>query len=329
MMRVLWRQHRLEGLSAIVVFILVAAALLVTGLGVASSYHQTGMAACIARQVGCSDSAYYYFNQYVQSAAYPATFVLLFVPVLAGVFVGAPLVASELEQGTYRLAWTQSLNRSRWLLLKLLVLMAGIGLFFALVSLLMAWWRGPVNPALGPWEPFWGYGFGSFDVQGIVPIAYGWFAFALGVAVGVLVRRTLPAMALALLLFVLLRVLIAVYLRPYYLPPLTTTWPLDPKQPPSVVQTGWVVVPLQSVDRRGQPLFVGEYIFQICPPHLDPDGIVVLDLQCEQEHGWFTQATYQPADRFWLFQGIESALYLALTGGLLILTRWWVRKRIR
>ncbi len=277
--------------------------------------------------MGCGGATYYYFNQYVQSAAYPATFVLLFVPVLAGVFVGAPLIASELEQGTYRLAWTQSLNRSRWLLLKLLALMGGIGLLFGAVSLLMAWWRGPVNPALGPWEPLWGYGVGSFDVQGIVPIAYGWCAFALGVVVGVLVRRTLPAMALALLLFVLLRVLIAVYLRPAYLPPLTTTWPLDPKNPPSVVQTGWVLDLLPSVDRRGKPI-LGKVVFLTCPPHLDPEGNVVLDLQCEQEHGFFSQATYQPADRFWLFQGIGSALYLALTGGLLILTRWWVRKRI-
>ena len=259
------------------------------------------------------------------------------MPVLAGVFVGAPLIASELEQGTYRLAWTQSLNRSRWLHLQFLALMGGIGLLFAVISLLIAWWRGPVNPALGPWEPFWGYGlahfdvhygFGSFDVQGIVPIAYGWFAFALGVTAGMLVRKTLPAMTLALLLFVLLRVLIAVYLRPYYLPPLTTTWPLNPKQPPPVVQNAWVVVPLQSVDRRGQPLFVGEYIYQTCPPHLEPGGNVLLDLQCEQEHGWFTLATYQPADRFWLFQGIESVLYLALTGGLLFFTRWWIRKRI-
>jgi hypothetical protein len=147
------------------------------------------------------------------------------------------------------------------------------------------------------------------------------------VVVGVLVRRTLPAMALALLLFVLLRVLIAVYLRPAYLPPLTTTWPLDPKNPPSVVQTGWVLDLLPSVDRRGKPI-LGKVVFLTCPPHLDPEGNVVLDLQCEQEHGFFSQATYQPADRFWLFQGIESALYLALTGGLLILTRWWVRKRI-
>jgi len=45
--------------------------------------------------------------------------VVLVVPALIGVFWGAPLIARELETGTFRLAWTQSVTRTRWLAVKL------------------------------------------------------------------------------------------------------------------------------------------------------------------------------------------------------------------
>ena len=45
--------------------------------------------------------------------------VLAVAPAVIGIFWGAPLVARELETGTYRLAWNQSVTRGRWLAVKL------------------------------------------------------------------------------------------------------------------------------------------------------------------------------------------------------------------
>ena len=108
---------------------------------------------------------------------------MIVVPGVIGVFWGAPLVARELETGTYRLAWTQSVTRARWIAVKLgvvgLASMAAAGL----LSLMVTWWSSPidrVNMTL----------YTSFDQRGIVPIGYAAFAFALGVLAGVLIRRT-------------------------------------------------------------------------------------------------------------------------------------------
>jgi len=38
--------------------------------------------------------------------------------------------------------------------------------------------------------------------------------------------------------------------------------------------------------------------------------------------------TYQPGSRYWLFQGIESAIFVALAAGLIGLTFWLIRRRI-
>ena len=50
---------------------------------------------------------------------YAGIVVIAVAPVIIGVFWGAPLVARELEAGTHRLAWTQSVTRTRWLAIKL------------------------------------------------------------------------------------------------------------------------------------------------------------------------------------------------------------------
>jgi len=39
-------------------------------------------------------------------------FLVLAVPLLIGMFWGAPLISREFEAGTFRLAWTQGVTRS-------------------------------------------------------------------------------------------------------------------------------------------------------------------------------------------------------------------------
>ena len=101
--------------------------------------------------------------------------------------VGAPLVARELEHGTHRLVWTQSISAGRWLAIKLAVLFAVTLAATEAMTALMTWWHanawsqldGHINPLM-------------YDFEGIVPLAYCAFALALGIAAGVLIRRTVP-----------------------------------------------------------------------------------------------------------------------------------------
>src|SRR5207245_7294121 len=114
-------------------------------------------------------------------------------PVLLGTFLGAPLVARELEGGTHRLAWTQGISRRRWLLLGLAVVLSISVVASAVLSAAVSW-------ALTPWlalEQGIGnpgrFSSGTFDAVGVVPVAYAVFALALGVAGGALLRRTVLA----------------------------------------------------------------------------------------------------------------------------------------
>jgi hypothetical protein len=44
-------------------------------------------------------------------------------------------------------------------------------------------------------------------------------------------------------------------------------------------------------------------------------------------HGWRGFATYQPASRYWPFQGIETGIYLLLAAALIAVTFVIVRRR--
>ena len=140
------------------------------------------------------------------------------VPLLFGLFWGAPLVAKELEDGTHNLAWTQGVTRRHWLSTNVTWVLLAAAAWGAVMAALVSWWRTPEN-ALGS-------RFDAFDIQGVVPVAYSLFAVALGIAVGSLFRRVLPALAATLGAFVAARVAVGVYLRPHLITPLTSSAPL-------------------------------------------------------------------------------------------------------
>src|SRR5205823_3216582 len=147
--------------------------------------------------------------------------LFLVVPLLVGLFWGAPLVARETEQGTHRLVWTQSITRRRWFSTKVALVAGAAVVGAAAFAELVTWWSGIfVRADANRFSP------GIFDIRGIVSIAYVLFAVALGVLVGTLVRRTLPAMAATLGAFIGVRVLVTLFLRAHYLAARTLSAPL-------------------------------------------------------------------------------------------------------
>jgi len=181
-----WRQHRAQVLAAAGVLAALAIWMAVTGLSFAHEYRDLVIASCLAARGDCGQA----IDQFEALHRGLALLVPLFLvaPGLIGVFWGAPLVAKEVEAGTHRLAWTQSVSRRRWLAWQLGFLGAGTVVLSALFAWLVSWWSGPlVGAGLDRFTP------GIFDLRGIVPVFYAAFAFALGVAVGTVIRRTVAA----------------------------------------------------------------------------------------------------------------------------------------
>lgn len=308
MIWVTWRQHRVEFLTMGVVLVVCIAFLLMTGLNMAQSFQHLGLPTCPARfdTPVCGEAEIAFMNQYGMLVWVPV--VLAALAMVFGVFVGAPLVARELEQGTHRLIWTQNITRLRWLHTKLLLILSLGILMFLLLCALLSWLYTPLyQPLNGTYDrislPF-------FDALGPVLPAAAVLALALGVFLGTLTRRVLPAMFLTLIVFLSIKIPVALALRPHYLPTITVSQPLDPNcgNPP---------IP-----------FAGKWIIDI--GHLDLQGHKTNLVSCStaQPYRYQQYYTYQPDDRFWLFQWIETGIYLALAILALGAAGWFVKRRL-
>ncbi|MEU6995122.1 ABC transporter permease [Streptomyces sp. NPDC046465] len=118
-----------------------------------------------------------------------------YVPILVGVFLGAPLVAGDLESGTAKLVTSQSVSRLRWLTTKYAVTAALIALSTAVLGTVFSWWWSPLRGRADTLE--WTSGT-FFDSTGVMPVAYALLTFTVGVAVGLVLRRTLVSMVVTL-----------------------------------------------------------------------------------------------------------------------------------
>ncbi|MFI0262906.1 ABC transporter permease [Streptomyces sp. NPDC017056] len=122
------------------------------------------------------------------------TSLLLSVPIAFGVFLGAPLIAAEQEQGTLRLAATQSVSRGRWIAAKLAVPLTVVFVCTSLMSAAFTWMWEPAHElaAFGDW--FHG---GILETTGPAPVARALLFTVVGIAVGMLLRRVIASMAVA------------------------------------------------------------------------------------------------------------------------------------
>ena len=128
-------------------------------------------------------------------------YALQAVPALIGAFVGAPVLARELETGTFRYAWTQGFGRWRWTLAKLVLLAVVVTAAAGAISVLFSWYYQPYladgqpGPVLSEWSPF---SLALFDLRGVAFAAWTLVAFAIGGLAGVLIRRVVPAIVATL-----------------------------------------------------------------------------------------------------------------------------------
>jgi hypothetical protein len=334
-----WRQSRTEMFIFAAAIAAVAIFLIWTGLDVRSQYDSLGIASCLSSSdtSGTCQEALGNFSDRVEGVRNLANWLVLF-PLLAGVLVAAPVVI-DLEQGTYRLAWTQGVTRTRWLATKIAL---GVAILTAVSLIMMAlwkWWGKPFvhssNDRVGTnqWDSV------IFDSRAVL-VSYAIFAFALCLAVGTVFRRSIAAFGVSLVGFIGIRVLIENHYRPHYLAPHKYIGsPID--NFPANVTGGWHVNDYPS-DQYGYALSWNDPAVQQCfgmkallkgaqdvvPAPSDIDAAIAAQRQCFIDHNFYMTTVYQPANRFWIFQGIEMAIFLGLATILLGFTFYWVTRRI-
>jgi hypothetical protein len=349
MIWVAWRQFRTQALVTLGLLAAFAVLVLVTGLHLRDVYSSLGGAHCGAREdctaLGGHEKA-------LADLLGPA---LLAIPALLGMFWGAPLVARELESGTYRLAWTQGVTRRRWLLVRVALVGVAALAVAGLASWLISWWFAPLDAVnMNRFDP------SVFTERGIVALGYAGFAFAFGVAAGRLARRTLPAMAATLVGFVAARIAFTVWVRPHLLASSHVLYPLTQGQgvgflgsPSSVslststptIPNAWAIS-ASLVDRAHHVLSAVQLhalLVRACPTFaagLPPNpgagstkgagglvgGVFLSCLHALSHHVQLLVAE-QPPSHYWPLQALETGIFLAAALALIGATVWRLGRR--
>ncbi len=311
---VLWRQHRSQAALATAALTALVIVLAVTGVHMAATYH-SALRSCAAT-ASCDDVGHGLFDG--DGAIIDLVNLTVVVPLLIGMFWAAPLVAREIEEGTHQLVWTQSITRRRWLGAKTVALLAATTVVGAVLAVSVTWWSRTMD--LSQHNRF-----ARFDIQGIVPIAYALFGAALGLAAGVLIRRSLPALAATLGVMVSLRLVIATYLRPHFMKPLTTLVSLTATST-GLDQSSWTLHS-HFVNSAGAVVSSAGDLSAVPDTCRQFIGTTRAQMfSCLGAQGWREKIVYQPANRFWTFQGIESVLFLTLAAALVVTSFVLIRR---
>jgi hypothetical protein len=355
-----WRQLRLQSTFVLAAVAALALALVLTANGLRSAYS--------ADLATFLDQLHFRrFDTFLYLAGLVA--VGSIAPII-GAFWGGPLIARELEAGTHRLVWNQSTTRQRWLAVKLAATASIAALVVGLLSLLVTWWSTPIDRAIAA-----GHGSGTFSLpridpvvfgaRGIVAIGYVVFGVALGAALGLLLRRSIPAVALTLVIVAAVEILVPQLVRSHLAGPVAANVVISsenlrgiqiqgatdagPVGPPTgrvrlTVRSGgpgdWSLAN-ETVDSTGHvpsalPSWLGTCLRKnIGAPPVEKaatqatsrgrDALAPCFTRLVSE-GYRQHVTYQPARNFWALQIRETALLLALAGLLTGLCFWRIRR---
>ena len=323
-----WQQHRKQALLAVIALAALAALLVPSGLQMHRAFADTGLAGCLGAMSptsfienvpsdpvtglpDCQRPAEL-FNAQFEGLSFPAV-LLVFLPLLVGLFFGAPLVGREIEQGTHRLVWTQGVTRLRWTLVKVGVVGISALAIAAAFAIFVTWWVTPLAVAnAGRFDYL------IFDIHGVAPIGYTCFAVALGILAGAVTRKMLPAMAATLIGFVGLRVAVATWVRPHLQPLQERRYPIAANTVQNAMLGDWIL-DRDVYDSAGNHVVSNGDVSCAPPPEV-----------CHPEWGAnaYNLHVYQPAERFWLFQYLETGLFVVLAVLLVALAVHQIRRRI-
>jgi hypothetical protein len=315
---VTWRQHRATLISVPAVLAAAAVVLVILGLKVHHDYaalvscpldpgHQSSACAALLTR----------FNSADWPLANALSILMQFAPVLLGAFAGAPVLARELETGTFRYAWTQGFGRERQVIAKLVLLGAALAAVAWAFSELFSWFFQPFLyvEQLNQMSTE-----SVFDTRGLAFPAFTLAAFAIGAFLGMLLRRIIPAIAATLGVYLAIR-LAAWGLRGQYPLTLVTsnqqqfTGYGTPSQPgfPWILST-WVTGP------GGKP--ASQAVLSRLQDITSTANQVV-----SVPKGYTMWTRFFPASNFWPMQLIEAGWLLILAVAFGAAAVWLVRRR--
>ncbi|MEV6347889.1 ABC transporter permease subunit [Actinoplanes sp. NPDC051851] len=331
-----WRQYRTPALSTGGLLLLFLLALAATWTRITDLARSTGLTGCSG--TACDRAATTFLQELDTGPVGPVyvtvAVALLLLPALFGTFWGAPLVARELETGTYRLIFSQTVSRGRWLLVKLLVGGASAAFGAGLVALLLTRWAAPIDTARGDRiSPL------TFAVHGVVPIGYAALAFVIGVTAGLLLRRIVPAMAVTLLLVAAVQVAMPLLVRPVLATSVTSITALDAAHPsrmsfdtgsgavhvtgPAAMPNAWILENT-TITADGAE-FAGPAPSDVCGPESGGPE------KCQE---WLAAQNLRqkvvsvPGAQFWALQWRELGLLLAAAVALALCCLWRIRRKL-
>jgi hypothetical protein len=295
MIWVTWRQHRPQAIAMLVLAGAIAIAAVAIGTWMRSTFNADGLGTCLARSggAGCGAAITSFSREFNRGATFPLAIVLFAVPGIFGALVGAPLLGQELERGTWQLAWSQTVPRTRWLGAKLGLIIVGLVAFGAVVTVVMTWAWGPLDRIGIRLQP------PPFNFEGLSLTCSLLCGFGLSVLAGLLLRNTIGAA-------------VAGYFA----------WEV-----PFVVST-LITGPIQILTTTTQIACAGTACTTAStnstPPVTGHLGDLVLNVTHMGNH---LVVTYLPASEFWPLQFIVGGIYLAVGGTALLVAVWLLRRR--
>jgi hypothetical protein len=322
MARATWRQQRAALITLLAVSAALALAIVAGERAIRGTYARYAADGCVPQPIheSCGTVA----NTFAASTdGFTAVVVALHVlPVLIGVFIGAPLISRELESGTFRFTWTQEIGRTRYVLTTVTLLAAVVVAVTCALGGLLGWYAHPFD-VVGV-ESRWGAGL--FDTTALTLSAWTLFALGAGILLGTLTGRIVTAMAAT-----------------------------------AAVAGGFLVVAFWTLDRRllsVGPLtahatsaawgpagswFVRDWITGPGGHELSATAVYNLESRMNaamaksgkkaggtawlSAHHYVQWLSYQPAGRFWYFQVIAAAVLVALAIVSALTTVWLIRRR--
>ncbi|MFG2007953.1 hypothetical protein ACGFNF_02640 [Micromonospora sp. NPDC048868] len=314
-----YRQHRAQLLVTFGALILLGGTLLVSALEATSWAAGHAPDGCPGSSPVCHDFNRGMFDRY--HAVYQVFGYLPLVgPALIGAFWGAPLVAREMERGTFRMAWTQSVTTLRWILAKLGLLCVAVVVAGAALAVMVGRWNAVFEGAF-PDSSFTNPG--KFNIVGLAPAAWWLFAFAVGAATSAILRRTVPAMAVTVAVIAVAIPAVIVSHDLYAKPDRQVGVSRD-----ALIANGDVIVAEMRVAPDGR--VSDGSLSSVCPPAagVDPSSsrAELAEQDCLLAKGYQAAFDVHPASRFWLFQSLQALL---LVGGAVVLLVVTVRRTLR